>query len=81
MDQWIVSVPANKKLKLTLSSTKIDAGFNAYAEVFDASGTRVGGMYAGTETFTLPGAGVYVIQVRDAGSVKRGTYRLLAQFV
>ena len=80
-DQWYISVPTGKKLSITLTETKIDSNFSAYADVYGPSGARVGGLWAGTTTLTLPSAGVYLIQVRDARYLSRGTYKLRAWLV
>lgn len=79
-DQWTVRVPAGKSLRLVLSGTAITPGFRVYANVFDAAGNRVGGMWAGKQTFTLE-PGTYTIQVCDASYLKRGNYKLTARLV
>ena len=80
-DQWSMSVPVGKKLSITLSQTRIDSGFDVYADVYSSSGTRIGGLWSGTTTFTLPGPGVYLIQVRDGRQFFRGSYKLRAWLV
>jgi len=80
-DQWYMSVPVGKRLSITLSQTRIDSGFDVYADVYSSSGVRIGGLWSGTTTFTLPGAGVYLIQVRDGRQFFRGSYRLRAWLV
>ena len=80
-DQWTITVPAGKKLSITLSQTKIDSGFDAFADVYSSSGARIGSMWSGTTTFTLPGAGVYLIQIRDSRYLSRGNYKLRAWLV
>ena len=80
-DQWYISVPVGKKLSITLSQTKIDSGFDVYADVYSLSGTRIGGLWSGTTTFPLPGAGIYLIQVRDGRQFSRGSYKLRAWLV
>lgn len=64
-----------------MSGTAIDAGFKVYANIFGPSGGRVGGMWAGTQTFTLPSSGAFIIQLSDATYLRRGSYTLMAQFV
>ena len=80
-DQWFITVPAGKKLSITLSGTAVDVGFAAYAEVYSSVGAKIGGIWAGTTTLTLPAGGGYLIQIRDAGLFKRGGYKLKAWFV
>ena len=80
-DQWFITVPTGKKLSITLSGTAVDVGFAAYAEVYSSVGAKIGGIWAGTTTLTLPTGGGYLIQIRDAGLFKRGGYKLKAWFV
>lgn len=80
-DQWYISVPAGKRLSIELSQIKIDSGFDAFVDVYSASGAKIGSMWSGTTTFVLPSAGVYMIQVRDARFFSRGSYRLRAWLV
>jgi len=79
-DQWIISVPVGKKLSITLSGTAIDSRFEAYAEVYNSAGRKIGAMRSGTSTFAVP-AGVYLIQVRDNSLFSRGEYKLRAWLV
>jgi len=80
-DQWRIKVPAGKSLKVTLSGKGIDAGFAVFANLYDSSGSRVGGMWGGTQTFTLSHPGIYVLQISDASLFWRGTYKVRMKLV
>lgn len=77
-DQWTINVPEGRRLRVVLTGTAISPEFRAYANIFDAAGNRVAGMWAGKETFVLE-PGRYTIQVSDAYLVRKGSYTLKAK--
>jgi hypothetical protein len=80
-DQWLVAVPAGKRLQVTLSGDAIEAGYHVFADVFAPSGASLGGTWAGTATFNTSSAGTYLIQIRDDNYADQGTYQLRVSFV
>ncbi len=80
-DQWRVQVVEGRKLRVTLNGTANDSGFAVYADIYSASGSRVGSFGSGTSMTGTLAAGTYTIQIRDRGFLKRGGYRVNASLV
>jgi hypothetical protein len=74
-DQWLVDVPSGKTLVMSLFGTAIDSGFSVFANIYNSSGAPVATARPGTQKLILA-PGRYLIQVRDAAFIRRGSYRL-----
>ena len=80
-DQWLFTVPSGKKLVIEFSSTALDQGFVAYAEIYTSRGAKISSVWPGKNTITVPAGGKYLIQLRDSGFMKRGDYSLKVWFI
>ncbi len=81
-DQWIIDIPKGKKLRVDLTGTPRDRGFNAYLDIYSSSGELIGGLWGnGTQTYSFNKSGKLILQVRDLYNSYRGSYRMTATIV
>ncbi len=77
--QYVFEGQANGIYELAITSSAIDAGYQAQAKLFDASGTLLRVLNAnadGAQRFRLTTTGTFMIQVNDVNLVKRGNYSI-----
>src|SRR5262245_45950374 len=61
-ERWTFDAHQNDVISWAMTGTAIQAGFDAYFQVFDQSGTRVEARHAGGfDRLTLPSDGTYAI--------------------
>lgn len=77
-DQYIFTATAGAIVDLVMTSTPLQAGYLAYAEVFAPSGTRVDAFSAnwGNRRLALTESGTYMVQVRDDNYSEIGQFQI-----